>query len=165
MRIKTIMTSVASALAVVLGHPALAAPKVIGNWLLTVEADRFSDAATNVIALTEGTGGDGVLAVRCLRGNLSIALGGTKFDTGDKFLVKFRADKNIVIDTTGTALSETIMQLDTTHEMVRQMLTAKEYAFRVIGTSSKDFVFRAGRGAAKVLGEVTKPCPLSAGND
>lgn len=89
-----------------------------------------------------------------------MALGGPKYDTGDKFLIKFRADKEAVINTAGTAISDAVMQIDTPSEMVREMLTTKEYAFRVIGTTSNDFVFRAGRGAAAALGEVTKTCPL-----
>ncbi|MFA6265968.1 MAG: hypothetical protein WC670_09680 [Pseudolabrys sp.] len=138
---------------------AVAASKVIGNWMVNIEADRFSDSTMNVVAITSGKSG-GILAVRCLGGDLSIALGGPKFDTGDKFLIKFRTDKRPVVDTIAVAVSETFVEVDTTKEMVREMLTAKEYAVRIIGASSNDFIFNAGSGAPKALAEVAKACPL-----
>jgi hypothetical protein len=134
-------------------------PKIIGNWMLTVEADRFSDANTKVIAVTMNSAGD-VLAVRCLSGQISFALGGERYKEGDQFDIKYRPDKLAIVETTGTALNEKMMEVETSAEMVRSMLEAKEYAFRIMGASSRDVVFKAGAGAAKALAEVTKACPL-----
>lgn len=151
---------VAAGLAAVLMTFTTAAPaaqRVVGDWLVTVEADRFSDANKTVVALTVSD--DGVLAVRCLSSRLSLALLG-KYRTGDIFIVKFRADRHDIIDTKAAAISDEVMEIHTPPEMVRQMLSAKEYAFRVIGVARSDFVFRAGRGASRAIGEVTKACPL-----
>ncbi len=52
------------------------------------------------------------------------------------------------------------MQVETTKEMVRELLTANEHALRVIGVGVSDYIFRAG-SAPKALVEVTKACPLN----
>ena len=134
-------------------------PQMIGDWMLNIEADRFSDSAANVIAMTANPTGE-FIAVRCLQKQISIALGGIRYKTGDRFLIKFRADKNEVFDSDAFAISEFVLQIDTNPEMVREMLAAKEYAVRVIGVASYDYIFRAGRGASRALGEVIKACPL-----
>lgn len=133
--------------------------KMIGSWLVETEADRFSKARTLVIAQTANHLG-AYLAVRCISGELSVALGIARYKVGDVFSVKFRADTNEVIDTDGIAILENIIQVDTSPKMIRQMMTAKEYAFRVTGFASNDVIFRAGRGAAMAIGEVAKACPL-----
>lgn len=134
-------------------------PKVIGNWMVSVEADRFSDAANKVIAMTSNSGG-AIFIVRCLSSEISFAISGETYKTGDQYLIKYRPDKSEVIDTNGVALSEKIIVMDTSLEMVRSLVAAKEYAFRVIGASSYDLIFKAGAGAPKALAEVTKACPL-----
>jgi len=151
----------AALIAISLSGRALATERAIGDWFVSSEADRFAEdgAKTRVIALLANRGGD-ILAVRCLAGKLSLALMG-HYTTGDLFLVKFRTDRNAIINTAATAISEKLIEIITTPDMVRQMQSGSEYALRVTGEASNDFIFRAGRGAAKALGEVTKACPVA----
>jgi len=152
------LAAIAASLVLSAASVATAAQQRVGDWLVDAEADRFSEEKTTVVALTIAD--DGALAVRCLRGELSLALLG-KYRTGDLFVVKFRADRNAVIETVAKAISDDVMEIVTMPRMVRQMLSAREYAFRVMGAAaSRDMIFRAGRGAPKAIGAVTKACPL-----
>lgn len=149
----------AAALALTLTQTAHAEQRMIGDWILKSEADAFSDKATNTIAMRMNDGMQ-LLAVRCLDGELSLALGGPKYRDGDIFFLKFRADKGEVIDTEGKAISEAVLQVVTKPEMIKQMMSAHRYALRVMGDTQMDFIFRAGRGAERAIGEVVKACPL-----
>jgi hypothetical protein len=160
----------AAVLLVTAGGPAAAqeTKKVVGNWLVTLEPDRFGDGA-RVFAMTSQN--EKVLAVRCMRRNLSIALvelrllGTGRFEEGMKFTVKFRADRNPIIETVGFGLSDLAFQLDTPREMVRQIMAAKEVAFRVTyRDTTADWIFRAG-AASKALVDVIKECPRNAAAD
>jgi hypothetical protein len=134
--------------------------KVIGNWIVRIESDPFNDGQAKVVAMTRGNGAS-VLAVRCMGGELSVALGGDKYDAGDLFQIKFRADKLATIDTAAAAISSVVLQLETPPAMLRHMLGAKQYAFRITGaTATVDYIFKAGPRSGEALAEVLKACPL-----
>lgn len=152
---------VGSIAAVIAGfaNPAFSDSKTIGTWVVNTEADRFSEDKPKVIAITKGAGAY-FLAVRCLNGELSFAMMGRKLKEGDVFFVKFRVDKQPIIDTEAVAISSAVLEMTATKEMMVQLTAGKEYAFRVTGTASEDFLFRAGRGSAQAINEVLKACPL-----
>jgi len=155
-RIRAGFAALACALALL--EPAQADPRrqVIGNWFVTSDADRFGDGVT-VVALNVQDANS--IALRCLQGELSLAMLG-KYAQGDLFQVKFRVDRWDVIDTVGFAISDSVLQIMTSPQMVRQMMSGSEYALRVTGTTStRDYVFRAG-AAARALVPVVKACPL-----
>ena len=151
---------VAAALAALLMAGAAGAQErkqVIGNWMVTVEQDRFGDGS-RAIAMTVQSGN--ILALRCLQKKMSLALLG-KYKPGDIYVIKFRVDRADVVDTVGMAISDEVLQIETTPQMVRQMSTGKEYALRVAGDhGSQDFVFRAGT-AQKALVPVIAACPAA----
>ena len=79
-----------------------ASERLIGNWIVTVTRDRFSENE-KIIAVTAQS--DGLFAVRCFDGELTLALGAAgvegELKPGDLFQIKFRADRNAVIETVG----------------------------------------------------------------
>jgi hypothetical protein len=136
--------------------------KHFGEWEVEVKKDRFGDY-TNVLASTLNN--DDLLAVRCLHSDLSIVYGVAyilrgPFRKGDRFSIKFRVDKQPIIEVRADAVNESIMQLETTSEMVREMMSGREYALRISdGTASSDHIFTAER-AKEAIAEVVKECPL-----
>ncbi|MEW6256913.1 MAG: hypothetical protein AB1592_13240 [Pseudomonadota bacterium] len=152
-------------LAVLASGPAMAAQeKTIGDWMVTVEKDRFSSAgeATKTIAL-RAYRGDG-LAVRCFPNGLSIAIfegrsGAGRFDEGMIFDVKFRADEGKIVDTMAIGLNDKTVEVGDGENIAPLMLNAKEYAFR-LGYKSVtiDKVFPAGKGAKQAIDTVLKAC-------
>jgi hypothetical protein len=104
----------------------------VGDWLVSVEKDRF-DGPDQVVAIAAGNN-NSVTAVRCLKGESSVALLGT-FEAGEVAKIKFRVDNNPVVDTFGSAISATVLQILTTDEMLRQMLDAHECPSRFNGAS------------------------------
>jgi hypothetical protein len=133
--------------------------RVIGNWLLRVDDDRFSDGKT-VIAITAQ--GSTLLAVRCIQKNFSLAISAPAggFEADDTVAIKFRADANPIVETTGAPINKAIIEVVATPDMRRELLTAREYAFRVTmpNGAESDSVFKAG-AAARALPEVLKACP------
>ena len=150
---------------VALGMPLSAAAqettKKFGSWEVTIDTDRFN-GSSKVIASTI-QGGD-VLAVRCFPSGVSVVVGELRFgqgrfDEGMEFDVKFRTDKNDIIEGYGAALNDKVVQISNSQEMARQMRYAKEAAFRLIYKGvTVDKVFKMG-ASGKALAEVFKACP------
>jgi hypothetical protein len=133
----------------------------IGNWIVTTEADRFSEGNT-VIALTAQEGG--LFAVRCIQNTFSLAISNRatagELKEGDLFKIKFRADNLPVVDTIGEAINNSVIEVLTTPEMRGELTIAREYALRVTSAAGTTFdsVFKAGF-AAKALPPVLRACP------
>src|SRR6185437_1892346 len=73
--------------------------KRFGSWAVSIDTDRFDDTKSNVIALLPATDNQHFLAVRCLSSSVSFAIGGDEYTKGDLFAVKFRGDKQPIIET------------------------------------------------------------------
>lgn len=134
-----------------------------GNWEVSYTPGRFGDKG-KVIALTVQDGS--ALAVRCMNGNLSFALmtlgfGPGRFREGLDVKAKFQADAKSPIDVDAAGLNDKTLQIDLPGPIARQLVDAKEYAFRVTYLSTTfDRVFKAGKGGPKAMAEVFKLCPL-----
>jgi hypothetical protein len=128
--------------------------KLIGNWYVEVDKDRLTEGASKVLAATVQKGN--ALGIRCFSGKASIALGG-KYKEGDVFGVKIRIDKNPVVNALGTTVSEQVLEIVLTKDLLRQLVGGKKYAFRVTGASAT--VFRVGN-AKQVLADVVMECPF-----
>ncbi|OKO69887.1 hypothetical protein [Bradyrhizobium sp. NAS96.2] len=137
--------------------------RLIGNWLVSAEEDRFGDGGT-FIALT---GKDGVgLGVRCLRKVLSVGIVDMSpdpkpLDRGAKYSFSFRVDKSPVVETEGIAISERLIQVKTEKSLVKNIRDGKETAVKIVdpyGTSSVS-IFKT-TGAPKAFADLSKECPL-----
>jgi len=116
---------------------------MVGDWMVSVEKDRF-DGADQVVAIGAGNN-NRVAAVRCLKGESSLALLG-EFEAGQVAEIKFRVDNNPVVATLGSAINANVLQILTTDDMLRQMLDAREFAFRISTPRfSYDAVFKLER--------------------
>jgi len=145
--------------------PAAAEDKVVGDWLISTEKDRFSTASGSTKTIAARSSGDNLLGVRCFPDGISLMLvdlrgGISQYTQGANAIIKFRADDKSVIEAIGGATSNNAMQLSNGREMLNQMLGAKEYAFRIIyqGVTS-DVIFSAGKGAKAALETISKACP------
>ncbi len=128
--------------------------ETIGNWYLSTERDRFSGEDI-VRAVTEQNGK--MMGVRCLDHILSLAINdpSRRFTPGDHFKIKFRADDNLVVDTDGEAISDTSILIRAKEPIPGELLTSKEFAFRVASTIGLyDLVFDAGSAAIALLGVI-----------
>ncbi len=156
---------VIAAIALVAATPARAdyQNRIIGNWLVSAEEDRFGDGGT-FIALT---GKDGIgLGVRCLRKVLSIGILDMSPDPkplarGAKYSFSFRVDKGAVVETEGAAISERLIQVATEKSLVKSIRDGRETAVKIVdpyGTSSVS-IFKT-MGAIKAFADLSKECPL-----
>ena len=137
--------------------------RVIGNWYVTSEADRFGDGGT-FLAMT-GSAGLG-LAVRCIKKELSLALLDLSNDpkplaTGDVFALKLRTDKQPIREAFGKAISERLIQIPTDKDAVRSIRDGAETAVRIETTRDvvTTNVFKT-RGARQAFADLVKECPL-----
>lgn len=135
-------------------------PRMIGNWMVSVDQDRFSDAP-QAMAITMQHGA--ILAVRCLERSLSVAIrnvgviGG--LTPGDIFSVAFRGSPHAVIQTMGDAVNDLMVEVMVTDEMRNDLITSAEYAFRLKFPASQiDVIFDAG-SAQEALQPVYRACP------
>jgi hypothetical protein len=67
--------------------------------------------------------------VRCIENTLTLGIG-QKYQVGDKFYFKLRVDKQPVLELTGLAVNESLIQVDATAEIVRSIRDGKEIAVR-----------------------------------
>lgn len=159
------MTSVVGVVVVAAGLFSMAAlaeqRRIVGDWIITSNRDRFSGGMTVVAATMQ----DGALfAARCIQGIFTLAIADPaatgSFKGGDVFQVKFRADNLDVIDTVGDAINDEVVEILPSGAMRGELAEAREYALRIttpIG-SQFDRVFRAG-AASRALVDVFKACP------
>ncbi|HRF08532.1 MAG TPA: hypothetical protein PL193_07800 [Xanthobacteraceae bacterium] len=160
----------AAAVTAAIGYLALAAAgvaaqerRVVGNWHIVTERDRFTDQP-RVLAVTAASGH--LLAVRCFSGNLSVMLiegdsASGPFQAGAKFQVMSRVDKSEVWTEVGTAVDQRGIQLDLPAFMFARIVTGKEVAFRVTNEvgSYKDWIFPLRR-QKEALAPVADACGL-----
>lgn len=137
--------------------------RIIGNWLVSAEEDRFGDGGV-FVALTDNDAF--ALAVRCLRKNLSLGVLDVSSDpnpltTGESFKFAFRVDKNPVIETKGVAISQRMIQIETEKYLVQAIRESKETAVKIENASGVSVVeiFQT-RGGAKAFADLVKECPL-----
>jgi hypothetical protein len=113
---------------------AFAAPsyKEFRQWSVKIDADAFDDGKSSVIAISSGQDGSGV-GLRCLHGRATVALreARPRYKVGQKFEIKFRADRGPVLSTSGDAVSDNLVQLDQTAALISAMRGARSLAFRV----------------------------------
>jgi hypothetical protein len=133
--------------------------KLVGNWLVSETEDRFEGGGTFIAARGDGAGN--FFAVRCIEKALTLGIGrdDTKFKVGDIFYIKLRVDKQPVLELTGVALNESLIQMDATAEIVRSIRDGKEIAVRQesIQGVSKTTIFNT-KGNAKAFARLTKEC-------
>ena len=136
--------------------------KLVGNWLVSEKEDRFEDGGT-FFAVT-GDGAGNLFAVRCIEKALTLGIGRIdnatgKYKVGDKFYIKRRVDKQPVLELTGVALDESLIQVDATAEIVRSIRDGKEIAVRQesIQGVSNSTIFNT-KGNAKAFARLTKVC-------
>lgn len=134
----------------------------VGAWDLRTERDRFSDE-TNVIATTRR--GPMFLAVRCLQGERSIAIGDTSFAEApfrpeQKLTVMLRFDDGAIERFRGVALNQRVLQLLDSGSFVPRVADTKEVAARLTteAGASFDFVFPTNGGGA-VVSAIRRVCP------
>lgn len=138
--------------------------KVIGTWIVSAKDDRFEDGGT-FFAMTADGGGE-AFAVRCIQKELSIALGkigdsADKLTAGQKFGIKLRVDKQPIIETSGVAISEKLIQAETKPEMVKTIRTGKETAVRIeneVGVTAT-YIFKTMK-TEKAFARLAKECKL-----
>jgi hypothetical protein len=135
-------------------------PKQIGNWLVNIEKDRFTED-TNVIAIAAEHGS--ILAVRCLQHKLTIAIRDplliSGHSAGDLFAVSFKGGNHAVAKTMADAVDPSMIEIMVTNEIRQDLLTSNEYAFRFMSAlNSFDMIFQAG-DARRALQPVLNACP------
>ncbi|QFR32748.1 hypothetical protein [Ancylobacter sp. TS-1] len=161
MRPVLIVLSAALVVASSAGSLAQETKKRFGSWEVSIDTDRF-EGKSKIIASTVQAGN--VLAVRCFPNGVSVVVGelgfgSGRFDEGMEFEIKFRADKNDIIETSGMALNDRIVQIEDSAPMARQMRDAKEAAFRLSYRGvTVDKVFKL-KGSGKALAEIFNACP------
>jgi hypothetical protein len=135
--------------------------KLVGNWMVSVERDHFS--GENILRATAYQK-DKRLGVRCKDHVFSLGLydPSHRYTIGDHFQIKFRAGDNPVVNADGEAVDVSTILVRAQEPISRELLTAKEFAFRVITASTSvggfnDLVFDAG-SAAEALPEVIDAC-------
>jgi hypothetical protein len=135
--------------------------KAFGDWIVTTDRDRFTDK-TNVVAINFTN--DGAVAMRCLAGNLSLALtqARTKYTEGDIFGVDLRIDRQPVVETSGTAVcSDFIEVVDGAAEIIKEIPDGHELTVRIKGKFSQNTIlFHLSKAGAKVTSLVAQSCPL-----
>jgi hypothetical protein len=139
--------------------------KVVGNWLVSDKEDRFEDGG-RFFAIT-GDGAGNLFAVRCLEKALSLGIGGIddatrKYKVGDKFYIKLRVDKQPVLELAGVAISESLVQVDVTADIVRSIRDGKEIAVRQENSQGvSDTANFNTKGNAKAFARLTKECKVN----
>jgi hypothetical protein len=137
--------------------------RIVGNWLTNATEDRFGDGGTYTAVVADGRTG---LVVRCIRKKLSLAIlevGGDPkpLNQGDTFELKFKIDKQPIVDAKGLAISARLIQIVTEASLVKSIRDGRETAMRVATSSGvvTSYVFKTG-GAKKALADLSKECPL-----
>lgn len=135
----------------------------VGNWLTSANEDRFGDGGAFVAATPDGST---ALAVRCLQKKLSIGLidmgsDPKPFSEADLFALKFRVDKQPVVETAGVAISARLIEVVTEKSLVKALRDGRETAVRIFQKSgvTSSFVFKTA-GAPKAFADLAKECPL-----
>ncbi len=108
----------------------------IGNFLVTIEKDPFSDKDTVVALALSGTD---ALGLRCLESTLSLVIAGQgrTWTEGDSFNVKFRIDNKEIFDETGLAISSELVEVqDDAGKIMDDMNGGRSVAIRVTGAVS-----------------------------
>src|SRR4051812_23266989 len=96
---------------------------IVGAWIVMNTEDRLGEGGSFIAATREKSGLD--FAVRCLEKELSIALLMTGADPkpltpGQIFLLKLRVDKGPIENLIGKAISERLIQIETTSDLVKE---------------------------------------------
>ena len=82
-----------------------------------------------------------------------------RFSEGMPLAVKFRADNKQILESPATALDDTVFQIQDSTGMIKDMVGAKELAFRISYKETiYDRIFKAGAGADKAITAVLSAC-------
>lgn len=136
------------------------------DWTITVDRDRFSDAANATLVTTRGTS---AFALRCLDGKLSLAIleldNADRYPAGRKLTLLLRVDRNKPIATQARAISDTLAEiylLETDAvDVIKQIAAGQEIAVRIANDVMEyDRVFRL-QGAQRVVPPLLKICKVS----
>lgn len=132
----------------------------IGNWVVSAKEDRFGDGGT-YLAMTAGDGM--IFAVRCIQKDLSIGLvfPTEELKPKDLFEFKLKVDREPVVERSGVAINEHLIQIGIDSDLVKQMLDGKELAIRMrAATFTSTHVIKL-RGSSKAFVDIVKECPLA----
>jgi hypothetical protein len=131
--------------------------KLIGNWLTSAKEDRFGDGGT----FTAMTIDDGLIfGLRCIQKDLTFGVAQKDLVVGERFIFKFRVDRNDVFMEIGRAISDGLIQVTTTPDLIRQMRTGKELAVRIESESNTSTHVLKLRGSNRAFEDIVKACPL-----
>jgi hypothetical protein len=137
--------------------------KLVGNWLVSENEDRFEGGGVFLALTRDGMGN--VFVVRCIENTLDFVIGEEKgnatrkYKVRDIFYIKLRVDKRPILELTGVAVNEGLIQVNATAEIVRSIRDGKEIAVRqesIQGVSSIT-TFNT-KGNAKAFARLTKEC-------
>jgi len=143
---------------------ALGQPKseMLGSFIVQSETDRFSNKPT-VVALALARGG--ALGLKCADGELSMFLmdpkGDHDFEKGEVYEIKQRIDQSPVEDVKGLSLDGKMVQMLLTPDLLTQLSSAKEVAFRVdMGVKRADFLI-ALKQPQQAVNRLKKACGVN----
>jgi len=110
--------------------------KQVGNFSVTAEADAFGDG-DKVVAVTVQNGA--AIAIRCLEGQLSVAILVGPVSDDDKYSVKYRIDRKDIVEKDAFPLGGTALEISDSGQLIKDLPGAKEIAFRVADTTKDVF--------------------------
>lgn len=141
--------------------PAHAQTTAVGNWQVVVDQDPFLKRP-RVVAVTGS--GPVRMALQCNAGKLTIELGNIgvrgPFLTGERVAIEFRADRRPIVEAEGLAINDARVQIETATEMARQMLDAKEVAFRITKPRSWPDLIYPLLKTERALVPLISACPM-----
>jgi hypothetical protein len=140
-----------------------AADREIGDWMVTTKQSTFKAGAATVLAMTISEGY--VLGLRCLGGDLSIALGaangairGGNYTVGERATVRFKAGAGDIIERSVTAISDSMFQVDDVADIMIQIGHASEFAFQLEQGNTQSEISFETKGNGKVSQLVMQSC-------
>lgn len=138
--------------------------RIVGTWVVSEKEDRFGEGGSYIAMTPDGAGN--VLGVRCIERVLSIGIADGSDDpkplvTGSRYVVKLRTDKEPAVTTTGLAIADRLIQVETMADMVRTMRKGKETAVRIESESgvSRTMVFKTS-ATGKAFSRIAAECKL-----
>jgi hypothetical protein len=135
----------------------------IGSWEFSSEQSAFKEGASTAIAVTFD--GGMAVALRCLRGNLSVAIlsgGGIlragEYTEGETFQVRFRVGSGAIEEYKVTAISDSLLQLHDSADLIRQIGQSSNFAFQLNRRGIQSEHSFHTRGNGKVADKILKSC-------
>jgi hypothetical protein len=136
--------------------------KLVGHWIISAKEDRFGDGGTYLAMTGDGDLG---LGIRCIQKQLTIGLmelGGDPkpMTEGQQFAIKFKVDKQPVVDADGIAISPRLIQVEATKSLVKAIRDGRETAVRLESAIVSSTHIYPTDGAKKAFADLIKECPI-----